>query len=512
MPSVAAFMQFKLNTKILFGFAFALSVLLLTSAAAYYSIRQLSYYSRQVEHTHQVLQQTSELRMKIRDAQSAVRAYLLLSDSAYLNTYRTSSAGTQQNMDAMSFLTRDNLLQQQRLDTLRRRLAEEKIILEKWRKAVPSPLAARTLLLTDRELLDHIRNLLLRMAATEEELLQKRSKSQDFYENTTPLAIGVAAVLSIIIVVWLFSRISRELQANQKLQNQLSRVNEEITRRISLIEEFASQVVQGNYTAKIRDDDQQDSLGNLAFSLNHMSQTLHDNFAALQNRNKELDQFAYVASHDLKAPLRGVLTVVKWIEEELPNELSEQMRQYLEMMKGRLRRLEDLINGLLAYARAGRTEQKLEEVNVADLVREVADLVVPREFRVVLPDTLPTFITDRLSLQQVFTNLMGNAAKYHDKGQGIITVGCRDAGKCYEFRVQDDGPGIAPEYHEKIFLIFQTLRDRNSAESTGIGLSIVKKIVEEQKGSIHVESTAGCGATFVFTWPKTATTEEVQPA
>ena len=110
--------------------------------------------------------------------------------------------------------------------------------------------------------------------------------------------------------------------------------------------------------------------------------------------------------------------------------------------------------------------------------------------------------TDRLSLQQVFTNLMGNAAKYHHRPDGRIRVTAQDIGDCYEFRVQDDGPGIAPQFHQKIFLMFQTLRDRHTAESTGIGLSIVKRIVEEQKGTVRVKSEAGNGSAFIFTWPK----------
>ena len=172
------------------------------------------------------------------------------------------------------------------------------------------------------------------------------------------------------------------------------------------------------------------------------------------------------------------------------------------MMKGRLIRLDDRINGLLAYARAGRANQAEVLVNVDELVSEVTEMVVPAGFQVLRPDQLPSFLTDRLSLEQVFTNLIGNAVKYHHKATGTITIGCRDVGRCYEFRVQDDGPGIAREYHDKIFLIFQTLRDRYTAESTGIGLSIVKKIIDEQKGSIHVESIVGQGAAFVFTWPK----------
>jgi signal transduction histidine kinase len=495
-------MRLQLNTKILLGFTVALVILVLTSLLAYRSIQQLAFYTRQVEHTYQVMQHTSDLRMQMRDAQMDVRNYLLLADTSRLEGVPKSLQGVLSDFNSLQMLTRDNPVQQSRLDTLRQLIAQEKVLLTKFSRIYPNPYAARDLVLADQATLLSMRRILTAMIGTEAKLLDQRRQNQDFYENTSPVAIVVSAVLAVLIVLWLFSKISRELQANQRLQQELTIVNEDIAQRIDIIENLANQVVQGDFSVKISEGQQRDSLGKLAVSLNHMTQTLDENFTSLKNRNQELDQFAYVASHDLKAPLRGVLTVVKWIEDELSGELSEQMRQYLDMMKGRLGRLEDLINGLLAYARAGRTEQQLEEVNVAQLVSEVAEMVVPLGFRVQLADSLPVFQADRLSLQQVFTNLMSNAAKYHDKATGVITVGCRDVGNCFEFRVQDDGPGIAPEYHEKIFLIFQTLRDRHTAESTGIGLSIVKKIIDEQKGSIHVESAAGQGAAFIFTWPK----------
>jgi signal transduction histidine kinase len=495
-------MRLQLNTKILIGFTVALLVLTLTSLLAYRSIQQLSFYTRQVEHTYQVMQHTSDMRMRTRDAQLAVRNYLLLNDTTRLDEVQGSLDGALRNFDSLLLLTRDNPTQQGRLDSLRQLIAFERALLAKWQRAPASLESARDLVLADKNTLNDIRRLLDEITVDETALLDQRRQNQDFYENTSPLAIVVSAVLAVLIVLWLFSKISRELRANQRLQQQLTTVNDDTARRIEIIENLANQVVQGDFSVKISQDQQRDTLGKLATSLNRMTQTLDENFTALKNRNLELDQFAYVASHDLKAPLRGVMTVVKWIEDELAGELSEQMRQYLDMMKGRLSRLEDLINGLLAYARAGRTEQHIEEVNVAQLVSEVTEMVVPLSFRVELADSLPVLPTDRLSLQQVFTNLMGNAAKYHDKPTGTIRIGCRDVGRCYEFRVQDDGPGIAPEYHEKIFLIFQTLRDRHTAESTGIGLSIVKKIIDEQKGSIHVESATGQGATFVFTWPK----------
>ncbi|UPL49745.1 sensor histidine kinase [Hymenobacter sublimis] len=494
-------MRLKLNTKIVLGFIIAVGVLLLTSAASWYCIQQLAYYTQRVEHTYQVLQGTANMRSNIRDAQSHIRSYLLLNDTAALTSFRKTLPEIHTNFELLRQLTLDNLNQQSRLDTLELATENEIAYLTTWTKRLPGTAAVRELVLGDRDRQLQVRALLERVRQEEETLLLERRRRQDFFETTTPAAIVVSAVLAAIIVLWLFTKITREVRANEELQRELAYNNEQVAHRIRIIESLANKVVQGDYTVKISDQEQ-DSLGNLATALNHMTQTLDTSFTALENRNRELDQFAYVASHDLKAPLRGVVTVVKWIEDELSQELSPQMRQYLEMIKGRLNRLEDLINGLLAYARAGRTEQKLEEVSVGQLVQDITELVVPPTFRVETPTPLPTFVTDRLSLQQVFTNLMGNATKYHHRPDGLLRISCRDLGECYEFRVQDDGPGIAPQFHQKVFLMFQTLRDRNSAESTGIGLSIVKRIVEEKKGTIHIESEEGKGAAFIFTWPK----------
>ena len=493
-------MNLKLNTKIILGFVIAVGVLLLTSAAAWYSIQQLSYYTRRVEHTYQVIQHTDDLRMYLRDAQGQARSFLLLNDSTYLPDFRAAVPKARANFAELHHLSLDNASQQGRLDTLGRAIDDEFAYLGSWHKNTPSRQAVRQLIEGDARM-NNLRGLLNRIKAEEQTLLRIRRQRQDFYQNTTPAAIVFSALLAAIIVVWLFVKIIQELRANERLQAELTRTNERVAHRIQIIDALANRVVRGDYTVQITDQEQ-DNLGNLATSLNRMTQTLDTSFAALQTRNRELDQFAYVASHDLKAPLRGVLTVVKWIEDELAQEISGQMQQYLDMVKGRLHRLEDLINGLLAYARAGRTERPREEVAVRELVREVAELVVPATFTVVLDEPLPMLETDRLSLQQVFTNLMGNAAKYHHRPDGRLTISARDLGEYYEFRVQDDGPGIAPQFQQKIFLIFQTLRDRDTAESTGIGLSIVKRIVEEQKGTIHVESAEGEGSAFIFTWPK----------
>lgn len=491
------------KTKLYIGFAIAAVVLLLTAVAAFVSIQQLSRRTGRVEHSYRVMQQFKDVELRLKDARSGVRGFLLTRDSAYLRTYDDTQQLLQAEVELARQLVLDNPNQLQRLDTLDTMIGAELRLfgtLTRTSAGLTSS-AIQTALDTDRQSMRAIERLLARSRKTELALLAARSADQELYESLTPAVILLSAAVAIVVTLWLFWRVGIEISVSEQLRTELAATNASVAQRISIIERLAEQVVQGDYKVKIRDREQ-DSLGNLATSLNRMTQTLDDTFGALEKRNRELDQFAYVASHDLKAPLRGVSTVVKWIEDEQGHELSPKMQEYFGMMKGRLARLEDLINGLLAYARVGRTQQKLEEVNVERLVHDVADLVVPPTFELRLPGTLPTLVTDRLSLQQVFTNLMSNAVKYHHTGLGVITVGCRALDQQYEFRVQDDGPGIAPEYHEKIFLMFQTLRDRHTAESTGIGLSIVKKIIDEQRGNIWVESAAGQGAAFIFTWPK----------
>lgn len=223
--------------------------------------------------------------------------------------------------------------------------------------------------------------------------------------------------------------------------------------------------------------------------------------AALAERNRELDQFAYITSHDLKAPLRGIINLAGWIEEDL-GQVPDDVRGHLELMRGRVRRMEDLINGLLQYSRVGRVPGAVEEVDVGALLGVVVDMLAPPpEARVVAAPGMPTIRTQRLLLQQVFANLIGNALKHHRGAAPEVRVSWERAGRMHRFAVADNGPGIAPQFHQRIFGIFQTLAPRDEVEGSGLGLALVKKIVEHMGGAVSVESEEGQGATFFFTWP-----------
>jgi GAF domain-containing protein len=223
----------------------------------------------------------------------------------------------------------------------------------------------------------------------------------------------------------------------------------------------------------------------------------------LDKSNRDLDQFAYVASHDLKAPLRGISNLSQWLEEDLGDAITAEGKEQLQLLRGRVQRMEGLINGILDYSRAGRKRSKIEAISVARLLSEVVELCSPPpEARIEVAANMPELRTERVPLQQVFANLIGNALKHAKRADPHVRVTVRDVGDRCEFAVSDNGHGIAPEFHERIWGIFQTLEPRDTLESTGIGLSVVKKIVESKGGSAWVESREGQGATFRFTWPK----------
>ena len=221
----------------------------------------------------------------------------------------------------------------------------------------------------------------------------------------------------------------------------------------------------------------------------------------LERSNRELDDFAYVASHDLKAPLQDVRNLADWIAEDAGAVLPESSMRHVALLGDRVRRMERLLDDLLEYSRIGRTDEAREQVAVGDVLAEVVALLQPPAgFRVELQGASPVVSTPRAALEKVMRNLVGNAIKHHDRTAGTIVVTAEPLGERVRIRVSDDGPGIPTEFHTRVFAMFQTLRPRDELEGSGMGLTFVKKTVELYGGEVGVESH-GRGTTVAFDWP-----------
>lgn len=240
-----------------------------------------------------------------------------------------------------------------------------------------------------------------------------------------------------------------------------------------------------------------------AIELKRANRKQAKSFHRLNQRNQELDEFAYIVSHDLKAPLRGISNLSQWLVEDLQDQLPQENQEQLRLIQHRILRMEELINGVLQYSRAGKQAVEILQVDILQLLHEVIDsLTPPAGFRVTLPKMVPQIETQPILLKQVFANLISNAIRYHDRPDGCIQIRCQDLGEQLQFTVADDGPGIAPENHQRIFSIFRTLASSDEAKGSGLGLTIIKKIVEQQGGTVWVESDLGHGSAFSFTWPR----------
>src|SRR5262252_443768 len=226
--------------------------------------------------------------------------------------------------------------------------------------------------------------------------------------------------------------------------------------------------------------------------------------AELLRSNKDLEQFAYVASHDLKAPLRAIELLVQWITEGLNGYDTNNVQENLGLLAKRTQRLNRLLDDLLAYSRAGRKVGAHRMTDTHALVLDVMQLLnPPPTITISIEGQLPRFGTHPAPLEQVLRNLIGNAIKHHPGPQGRIVISCQDQGDHYVYAIEDDGEGIPAQYAERVFEMFQTLKSRDQVEGSGMGLAIVSRIVQWQRGRVWFEpAPGGRGTVFKFQWKK----------
>ncbi|HEU0298397.1 MAG TPA: ATP-binding protein, partial [Longimicrobium sp.] len=224
----------------------------------------------------------------------------------------------------------------------------------------------------------------------------------------------------------------------------------------------------------------------------------------LARSNAELEQFAYVASHDLQEPLRMVASYTQLLARRYGDRLDDDAREFIGYAVDGVRRMQSLISDLLAYSRVGSRSGAPEAVDLDAVMERTTDVLrgtIEDAGAEVTHDPLPTVAADPVQMGQVLQNLVGPALKFRGDVPPRVHVGARRAGGEWVISVRDNGVGIAPEYAQRIFVIFQRLHTRAEYEGTGIGLAICKKIVERHGGRIWVQSTPGEGSTFHFTLP-----------
>jgi len=223
----------------------------------------------------------------------------------------------------------------------------------------------------------------------------------------------------------------------------------------------------------------------------------------LKQANADLDEFTYVASHDLKSPLRGIASLAEWIEEDLGDNISDDIRNNLNRIHVRIERMESLVDDLLSYARSGRTQDDINDINIQQTLDSVVKFVSPpEEFKIETGGYKGTIQTSATPLETVLRNLISNAIKHHDKDCGLIRVNVSIEDAFAVFDVEDDGPGIPPSAHERVFKLFQSLSNENGPRS-GVGLAVSKRLVESHGGKIEIHSQADHrGTRFRFWWPR----------
>lgn len=368
---------------------------------------------------------------------------------------------------------------------IRTRVRTLSSIFSKLVRRAPVDLSVERADTAERAIVTRLLNQILALATLRSQVADIFDTREQKLYARLPVVVGLIFVIGVVMALFLYARVVRDLSRN-----------------LFLLSNAIIRIGSGN----ISDPIDTSSPGEFQESFEALEQSrarLADAIRQMEQEQADLDHFVYVASHDFKAPLRGIDNLAAWIEEDAGTILDEQTIEHLHLLRGRVSRLETLLDDLLAYSRAGRTKVAAETVNVEDLLNElVGDLSLPSGFTVEYESRLPVILSPKVPLRHIFRNLISNAVKHHDHSEGKIVIEAAEdpSGKGYAFRVTDDGPGIPEKYRKRIFELFQTLKPRDEIEGSGMGLAIAKRLVENYNGEIYVVGGNGRGSTFEFTW------------
>lgn len=329
-----------------------------------------------------------------------------------------------------------------------------------------------------------------------EKLLQRRGEYAQQASYFTQFGQFVFAVFSISISAFIY----------------LFYINNNVIRRIVNLSTSIEKLNSGQWAEKvpIQGDDEISDLANAVegsrlnlIKLQETEQNLKTHARELERSNSDLEQFAYVTSHDLRAPLRGLENLSQWVEEDIESGNFSDVRNNMTRLRGRVQRMDALLRGLLLYARAGHEDSEPEEIKLTEYATRIfEDLKPEKKFDFSVASDSSTLVESSVFLNQVLNNLISNSIKHNDKDTGVIAVDFVISDDNCTLSVCDNGPGIPADMKERVFVMFQTLKPRDEVEASGIGLALVKRIVDRRQGAITVQDSPHGGACFIVTWPR----------
>jgi light-regulated signal transduction histidine kinase (bacteriophytochrome) len=287
-------------------------------------------------------------------------------------------------------------------------------------------------------------------------------------------------------------------EANQKLRDEADSLKE-INKNLEFI--LNSMNLDSNTNQRIIDLNTSDYIKGQTIEIIKINKQREELLYNLEKQNQSLNEYAHVVSHDLKSPLRSIHSLITWIKEENESSFNPTTEEYFTLIQKKVEKMNHLIQGILTYSKIDKVHLVNEEVDLNDLVQNILNMVfVPEHIAIKIANKLPTIKADGFRMQQLFQNLINNAINFNDKPNGLVEIACIEKEGHFVFSIKDNGVGISKKNHEKIFLIFESIAQDD--KSSGIGLSIVKRILDNSNEKIWLESQENKGTTFFFTLRK----------
>jgi signal transduction histidine kinase len=495
------------------GFAVIVLFLVLNGFISFRALNRVVSNENWVSHTHEVQRELAETLSAMKDAETGQRGYLLTQNEAYLDPYHDGQKNVEIHLEAVSRLVADNPAQVTRLAQLHSLIQRRLELLEQHIRIqrTQGPQALRDAFQTGdgKAEMDRLRSVVGTMSAEEQNYLLQREQDSAASIRNARISFAGASFLALVLVGLAYVFLSRELATRQRTALALREANESLEVRVT---ERTSELAQTNETLQLEIGERK------------KTQTQLREFASeLKRSNRELEDFAFVASHDLQEPLRKIQAFSDRMRNRFGESLTAEGQDYLERMQGAAGRMHVLINDLLAFSRVRTKARTFDQVDLGRVAREVVgdlEVAIQQSGGRVEIGPLPTIAADPVQMRQLFQNLIGNALKFHrPQAPPVITIrsvipahppagAVNDfTGKKCQIEFADNGIGFEEKYLDRIFQPFQRLHPRGVFAGTGMGLAVCRRIVERHSGEITARSELDRGTVFVITLPLTQKTE-----